>query len=111
MTVINHASTKELNHNPISTVFIINTITLLIIGLLLVYYVVQANIVAASNYKINLLNQKLESLNDVRGSLAAQRTSMENPARVLDFALSQNMVETKNAIYLFESGNVAYEKP
>ncbi len=73
----------------------------------MIYYVVQANIIAASNYKVSLLNQKLESLNEVRSSLAAQKSSIEDPARVLDFALSQNMVEAKNATYLFENGNVA----
>ena len=98
---------KEIANNSISMVFIINTIILLIAGLLTIYYVVQANIVAASNYKISLLNQNLESLNEVRSSLAAQKSSMEDLAKVLDFALSQNMVEAKNAVYLFESGNVA----
>ena len=107
MTVTNHASTKELNHNSISTVFIINTIILLIVGLLMIYYVVQANIIAAGNYKISMLNQKLESLNGVRSSLAVQKSSMEDPARVLDFALNQNMVEAKNAVYLFENPDVA----
>lgn len=98
---------KETVHNSISTVFVVNTIILLIVGLLMIYYVVQANIIAASNYKINTLNQKLESLNEVHSSLAAQKSSMEDPARVLNFALSQNMVEEKNAVYIFENGNVA----
>lgn len=111
MTVIKNIQTKELNNNSISTVFIINIMMLLIIGLLVVYYVVQANIIAASSYKIILLNQTLESLNEVQGSLAIQKSLMEDPARVLDFALSQNMVEAKNATYLFENGDVAYEKP
>ncbi len=111
MTVINHAAVKELNYNSVSTVFIVNTIILLIAGLLIIYYVVQANIIAASNYKVSMLNQKLETLNEVRSSLAAQKSSMEDPARILDFALSQNMVEAKNPVYLFENGNVAYEKP
>ncbi len=82
-------------------------IILLIAGLLVVYYVVQANIIAASSYKVSLLNQKLESLNEVRSSLAAQKSAMEDPAKVLEFALSHNMVEAKNAVYLFENGNVA----
>lgn len=117
MTVINHAdrpigrqAAKELNYNLTSTVFIINTIILLIAGLLMVYYVVQANIIAASNYKINLLNQKLQSLNEIRSSLAAQKSSMEDLSKVLGFALSQNMAEVKNATYLFENGNVALGK-
>lgn len=110
MTVTTHAAVKELNHNPISTVFIINTIILLIVGLLMIYYVVQANIIAASNYKISMLNQKLGSLNEVRSSLAAQKSSMEDPARILDFALGQNMAEAKNAVYLFENGDMALGK-
>ena len=107
MTVTKHAGVKELHHNSVSTVFLLNTIILLIAGLLTIYYVVQANIVAAGNYKTNLLNQKLESLNEVRSSLAAQKSLMEDPARILDFALSQNMEEAKNAVYLFENGDVA----
>jgi len=73
----------------------------------MIYYVVQANIIAASNYKISTLNQKLESLNEIRSSLAVQKSSMEDPVKVLNFALSQNMVEAKNAVYLFENGDVA----
>ena len=110
MTVTKHAEVKELSHNSVSTVFLINTIILLIAGLLMIYYVVQSNIIAAGNYKINLLNQKLESLNETRSSLAAQKSVIEDPARILDFALSQNMVESKNAAYLFENGNVALGK-
>ena len=110
MTVTKHAQVKELKHNPISTVFIVNTVILLIAGLLMVYYVVQANVIAASNYKTSSLNQKLESLNETRSSLAAQKTSMEDSAKVLDFALSQNMVEAKNVVYLFENGDVALGK-
>ena len=98
---------KEIVHNYIDPIFIFNVILFLIAGLLMIYYVVQANIIAASNYKISLLNQKRESLNEIRSSLAAQKSSMEDPARILTFALSQNMVEVKNATYLFESGNVA----
>lgn len=98
---------KEINHNYISLIFVFNMILSLVIGLLMIYYVVQANIIAASNYKISSLNQRLESLNEVRSSLAAQKSSVEDPARILDFALSQNMVEAKNIVYLFENGNVA----
>lgn len=80
---------------------------MLIAGLLMVYYVVQANVIAASSYKISLLSQELESLNETRSSLVAQKSLMEDPAKVLSFALSQNMVEAKNAVYLFENPDVA----
>lgn len=107
MKINNHKAVKELNNNSIGSVFIINVIALLIVGLLVIYYIVQANIIAASNYKINLLSQKLESLNEVRSSLIIQKSEIEDPVKILDFALSQNMVEVKNAVYLFENGNVA----
>ncbi len=97
---------KELD-NSIGSVFKINATILLIIGFLAVFYVVQANIIAASYYKISRINQTVDSLNEVRSSLASQKSSIEDPARVLDFALSRNMVEAKDAVYLFESGNVA----
>ena len=107
MTTNSHKTVKELNNNSISTIFIVNTIALLIVGLLIIYYVVQANIIAASSYNINLLSQKLESLNDIKNSLAVQKSAKEDPVKVLDFALSQNMVEAKNAIYIFENPDVA----
>ena len=107
MITTSHRAVKELNNNSISTIFIVNTIALLIVGLLIIYYVVQANIIAASSYNINLLSQKLESLNDIKSSLAVQKSAKEDPVKVLDFALSQNMVEAKNAIYFFENPDVA----
>lgn len=107
MTTINRALAKELNHNSVSIVFIFNVIISLVAGLLVIYYVVQANIIAAGNYKINMLNEKLDSLNEVHSSLVAQKSSMEDPVRILDFALSRNMVEAKNMVYLFENGNIA----
>lgn len=110
MTVNRNVSVKELKHNPISTIFIVNTIIMLVAGLLMVYYVVQANIIAASNYKIGLLNQELESLNEIRSSLVAQKALMEDPSEVLSFALSHNMVEAKNAVYLFENPDVAFQR-
>ncbi len=107
MTVTKHAVVKALNYNSVSTVFIINAGVLLIASLLVIYFVIQANIIAASSYKISQLNQELQSLNETRSSLAVQKSAMEDPARLLDFALSQNMVEAKNAAYIFENGNVA----
>ncbi|HEY4474722.1 MAG TPA: hypothetical protein VJC06_02265 [Candidatus Paceibacterota bacterium] len=107
MITTSHRAVKELNNNSISTIFIVNTIALLIVGLLIIYYVVQANIIAASSYNINLLSQKLESLNDIKSSLVVQKSAKEDLVKVLDFALSQNMVEAKNAIYFFENPDVA----
>ena len=95
------------NRDLVGVVFLINITMLLIAGFLTVYYVVQANIIAAGSYKTTSLNQKLESLNEIRSVLSAQKSSMEDPARVLDFALSRNMVEAKNVSYLFENENVA----
>jgi len=110
VTVTNNVSrkpVKELNYNQVGTVFVLNVAIALMAGILIIYYVVQANIIAASSYKIIILNEKLDSLNESRASLASQKTAMEDPAKILNFAVSQNMIEVKNAVYIFENGSVA----
>lgn len=96
----------EVRQNP-STIFVFNVILLLMAGLLILYYVIQANVIAADSYKVNLLNEKLDSLNEIRSSLVAKKSAIQEPSRILDFALSQNMVEAKNPSYIFENGSVA----
>ena len=78
-----------------------------IISLLLVYYVVVANSIAARNYKIQKLNEQLFSLIEANSSLMAQRSSLEDTGLLANFAKNNNMVEARNISYLFENKNVA----
>lgn len=62
---------------------------------------------ATDKYQIKVLDEKLTSLNEVRTSLAAKRSAVEDPSGLMDFAKGHNMVEAKNVTYIFENGNVA----
>lgn len=94
----------------INPVLVSNVILLGIAALALSLYIVQANILAADKYKVKVLNEKLLSLNEVRTSLLAQRSVVEDPSGLMEFAKSRNMVEAKNITYLFENGNVALRR-
>ncbi len=93
-----------LSINPI----LISNVTLLaVLGLVLSFYIIEANMMAADKYSIRVLDEKLASLNEVRTSLSAERSVIEDPSGLMDFAKSHNMVEAKNITYIFENGNVA----
>lgn len=94
----------------INPILISNILLLGIAGLLLSFYIIQANNIAADKYKIKILGERLTSLNEVRTSLEAQRAEIDNPSGLMEFALSRNMVEAKNITYLFENGNVALKQ-
>lgn len=91
----------------IDPILISNILLLGIAGLLLSFYIIQANNIAADKYNIKILSEKLTSLNEVKTSLEAQRAEIDNPSELMEFAQSRNMVEAKNITYLFENGNVA----
>ena len=94
---------------PINPILVSNVILLGIFGLLLSFYIVQANMIAADKYKVKILNEKLTSLNEVRTSLAAQRSGTEDPSELTEFAQARGMVQAKNVTYIFENGNVALQ--
>ena len=71
---------------PINPILVSNVILLGIFGLLLSFYIVQANMIAADKYKVKILNEKLTSLNEVRTSLVAQRSETEDPSELMEFA-------------------------
>ena len=93
-----------LSINPI----LISNVTLLaVLGLVLSFYIIEANMMAADKYSIKVLDEKLTALNEVRTSLSAKQSVIEDPSGLMDFAKSHNMVEAKNVSYMFENGNVA----
>ncbi|MEX2090546.1 MAG: hypothetical protein WD989_00205 [Candidatus Paceibacterota bacterium] len=92
---------------PVNPILVSNVILFGILGLLLSFYVIQANMIAADRYNIKILNEKLASLNEVRTSLVAERSKTEDQSKLIEFALSIGMVEAKNVSYVFENGNVA----
>ncbi|KKT81620.1 MAG: hypothetical protein A3B99_00615 [Candidatus Yanofskybacteria bacterium RIFCSPHIGHO2_02_FULL_44_12b] len=99
--------TKAKALNGISS---INTVLLGLILVLLAYYVVVANSIASGNYEVMKLNDQLFSLSQAGSSLSARMSSLEDIGFLANFAKNNNMIETKNAIYLFENKNVAFQK-
>lgn len=93
--------------NGINPILVSNVILIAVFGLLLSFYIIQANMIAADKYQVKFLNEKLTSLNEVRTSLAAQRSETEDPSELMEFARAKGMVEAKNITYIFENGNVA----
>lgn len=95
---------------PINPILVSNVILLGIFGLLLSFYIIQANMIADNKYQIKVLNEKLTSLNEVRTSLAVQRSDIEDPFKLMEFARAKGMVQAKNVTYIFENGNVALQR-
>lgn len=106
----NHAHRAGRTSNGINPILVFNVTLLGIAILTLSFYVIQANMVATNKYKVQILNEKLVSLNEVRTSLTAQRSETEDLSMLMKFAVSRNMVEAKNITYLFENGDVALKQ-
>ncbi len=77
------------------------------VSLLFFYYVMMANSIASKNYKTQVLRDKIESLAEANSSLMSQRGALENPATLMEFAQSQQLVIARNISYIFEGKNVA----
>jgi len=95
---------------PINPILVSNVILLGIVGLLLSFYIVQANMIAADKYKVRILTEKLTILNEARTSLAAEMSKSEDPSTLMEFARSKGMVQAMNIGYVFENGNVALKR-
>ncbi|OGN07424.1 MAG: hypothetical protein A3B86_01600 [Candidatus Yanofskybacteria bacterium RIFCSPHIGHO2_02_FULL_38_22b] len=83
---------------------------LLLVGFgvcLLFYYVVLANSIAQTNYRIQILQDKISTLAETNSTLMSQKISKENPVALLEFARANNFVEARNISYIFANKNVA----
>ena len=81
-----------------------------IASLLLFYYVMMANSIASKSYNTQVLQNKIEKLSEVNSQLMSQKLTMDTPAKLLEFANSQQLVEAKNISYIFERKNVALQR-
>lgn len=95
---------------PINPILVSNVILLGVVGLLLSFYIVQANMIAADKYSVRMLNEKLTVLNESRTSLAAEMSESGDPSELMEFARSRGMVQALSITYVFENGNVALQR-
>ncbi|HAU08082.1 MAG: hypothetical protein UW46_C0008G0013 [Candidatus Yanofskybacteria bacterium GW2011_GWF1_44_227] len=89
------------------------TINVVLVGLfvvMLLAYVMQMNVVTAGGYKVKLMNDKIVSLNESNAALMASKSSMEDQSAIISFANSNNMVEAKDSMAMFQSGGVALQR-
>lgn len=96
--------------NTIKDKDVILWVNIMLVGvasLLMFYYVMMANTVAAKNYRIQTLRDQIELLAEVNSGLMAQKLLIETPNTLFEFASSHNLVEAKNISYIFENKNVA----
>lgn len=96
--------------NTIKERDIVLWVNILLVGmgvLLLFYYVMMANYIAGTNYRVQTLKDKVSILAEVNSSLMSRKISLESPIVLLEFAKSRNLVEARNISYIFENKNVA----
>lgn len=74
---------------------------------LLFYYVLLANSIAGTNYRIQTLQDKVLTLTETNSALMSQKISKENPVSLLEFAKANNFIEARNISYIYENKNVA----
>ncbi len=101
-------SRKQSNTIHDRDVFLWINISLIgMVSLLIFYYVMMANSIAAKNYRVQTLRNQLETLAEANSSLMSKKISLESPMALLEFARAQSLVEAKNIVYIFENKNVA----
>ena len=85
----------------------VNTSMVGVVVLLLLYYVLMANSITETNYRIQTLQDKVLTLTEVNSVLMSQKISKENPVVLIQFAKANNLVEARNITYIFQNKNVA----
>lgn len=87
-----------------------NVLMLTVAAVMLSFIVINTNKIAVDKYTIQLLNEKLSVFNEATANLMVKKNSFDHSARILEFALRQNMEEAKSATHLFENREVAIQR-
>lgn len=107
----NYKHNKHIGRISERDIFMWVNISLIGVSLLLVfYYVMLANTVTSSDYRVQTLREELGMLSELNASLMSDKLALENPTALLAFARANNLVEAKNIVYIFENRNVALQR-
>ena len=74
---------------------------------MLVYYVVQANLLAADTYRLKTAQQQLVSLKGDRDQLTAGSAQLDDRTVLTNLAIAQGMVPAEHTVYLVQPDAVA----
>lgn len=107
MNVLHHNS-----HTPTAGIAIGRAgwmnLALAIVGLLLLlYYVMQVNVLAASAWQLKDARQRLATLREGRDALIAQAAQLDDRPVLEELARSSGLVPAENVVYLVQPSAVA----
>jgi len=86
---------------------LINLILLAMCVFLIVFYIVQINLLVSREYRVEILNNKLAKLLDQQNNLQADKFISDGMPQVAQFAQKSGMIEANNAVYVFEESSFA----
>lgn len=107
-TVIKLRNTQPVNVSEgLSLTFAANIglLSILLVGVL--FYIMTANAITSSRYKVSSLNQELSTIQQENSDFLTSKMEAEDSTAVLVFAQNHNMVEARTVAHVFESGDVA----
>lgn len=99
--------TSQFNLNP---AVILNLGLAALCAIMVLYYILWANGLAASSYRVSTLRQEISQLTETNSALLSEKTSMEDPNAAMNFAQREHMVPAGNVSYVFENGSVALQR-
>ena len=103
--IIAQSGVKTLNKTSNVFVYGLNILLVSLALVLALVYVWQANIIAADNYKIKTLTEKINSLEEQNVASASGLTN--DPSMIAEFAQNHNMVQATDVVHIFERGAVS----
>ena len=88
----------------------INLFLIGIVALSLLFYILETNAITSSNFKISSLNDQMSGLNEIHSSLVVKQNTAQSTSEVINFVVSNNMVESKDVAYMYDDGSVALKR-
>lgn len=84
-----------------------NGVLMIAVAMLVAYYVVQANLLAALQYDVGASSGNLASLREQSHGLGARVAQAEQPDRLVAYALSHGMILASDASYVASQPGLA----
>ncbi|PIR41144.1 MAG: hypothetical protein COV31_02805 [Candidatus Yanofskybacteria bacterium CG10_big_fil_rev_8_21_14_0_10_46_23] len=76
-------------------------------AVLVIFYIIQINVVVSREYRVKVLRDDVSALNKEIDELRAEQLDFDNIPQIAQFAQRAGMVEATGAAYIFEDGDVA----
>ena len=104
---VSHRGTQLVLTNPTT---VLNLALIGLAAVLLLYYVLTANTVAANQYHTQALSQQVQALSETHMTLTQEQARLGDSSMLATFASQYGMVVANEASYVFDGGKVAYQR-